>query len=101
MCGCGRRQTFLPLLSLQNATPAVPDLDVPRCCCSRRSLSRACLRARPFTRILILALRLRFSLALSPLSNDMSSPLLMTPDSSPRTRELVAEGTTPFIPHEL
>ena len=36
--------------------------------------------ACPLARILILARRLRFSRALSPLSNDMSSPLPMTSD---------------------
>jgi hypothetical protein len=73
---------------------------VPRCRCSRGFLSRACLSARPLTRILILALRFRFSLALSPLSNDMSSPVI-TGDFSPGTWKLVAQGATPFITHKL
>jgi hypothetical protein len=52
--------------------------DVLRCCCSERFRCRPFLSARPFTRILIRDLRLRFSLALSPLNNDMEPPQLMT-----------------------
>jgi hypothetical protein len=53
-------------------------LHLPRCCCSSIFFSKAFLSSRPFTRILILALRFRLSLALSPLINDMSSPRVLS-----------------------
>jgi hypothetical protein len=44
------------------------------CRCFSSSFSDCFLSSRPFTRIFILALRLRLALALSPLISDMYSP---------------------------
>jgi hypothetical protein len=64
-----------PSLPIKISTGIAPfTLYLPRCCCSSIFLLRAFLSSRPFMRILILALRFRLSLALSPLINDMSSP---------------------------
>jgi hypothetical protein len=76
---CGVERGKEPRSAVPNSTQdELRVQDVLRCCCSERFRCKPFLSARPFIRILIRDLRLRFSLALSPLSNDMEPPRWMT-----------------------